>query len=233
MTIENSIDTELDWRFLELAAIKTQIRNTPEHSTARRSLLRAGLAMLYAHYEGFVKAALSSYYESIEQSRSKINECRYEIRLVSLIAYFRHLKAGNSHVENYDFATLALPAIENNAIRFPRDKEGDIEIKGRSNMWPQKLSENCKDACLSDVFLSDHRTHLKLLVARRNQIAHGKVSFVKSIEEYERFERAVDHVMLSLGIAVIEAVNQEKFLLDGPDFSLLGRWERTRQKRTL
>ncbi|MCK5523482.1 MAG: hypothetical protein KAI83_10150 [Thiomargarita sp.] len=50
--IQNHLDNELRWRIQEIANLKKVIPLVDSIQT--RSLLRAGIPILYAHWEGFV-----------------------------------------------------------------------------------------------------------------------------------------------------------------------------------
>ncbi len=49
------LDEEFAWRLKEIADVKYAIRIAER--TSRRAIIRAGVPILYAHWEGFVKAA--------------------------------------------------------------------------------------------------------------------------------------------------------------------------------
>ncbi|WP_198013964.1 MAE_28990/MAE_18760 family HEPN-like nuclease [Desulforegula conservatrix] len=49
------ITKDLEWREREIAAMRLLIYRPDLTNSQRSALLRAGWAMLYAHYEGFIK----------------------------------------------------------------------------------------------------------------------------------------------------------------------------------
>ena len=54
--LQDALDSTLSWRRVELSALKGMIEQHESRSQslpAGRSLRRAGIAMLYAHWEGF------------------------------------------------------------------------------------------------------------------------------------------------------------------------------------
>ena len=62
---------ELAWRTKELVTLKALVEQTSPSRERRRVLLRAGVALLYAHWEGFVKRAGSAYLEFVDLQRLK------------------------------------------------------------------------------------------------------------------------------------------------------------------
>jgi hypothetical protein len=57
--IQNYLENEFGWRIQEISNLKNIISNTD--SIEIRSLLRAGIPILYAHWEGFVKKSSEAY----------------------------------------------------------------------------------------------------------------------------------------------------------------------------
>lgn len=56
---------ELAWRKKELAVMKGFIENRKFQADQHRVLIRSGVTMLYAHWEGFIKVAASGYLEFV------------------------------------------------------------------------------------------------------------------------------------------------------------------------
>jgi hypothetical protein len=87
--LSDYIFAEKSWRFKELSQIKLDIDN---HSgKANDVYLRCGIAILYAHWEGFVKNASLAYLEYISYQRHRYDELAPNI--VSL-ALKKELDAG-------------------------------------------------------------------------------------------------------------------------------------------
>ena len=61
------LDSEFSWRLKEMADIRKAIDSAED--TARRAIIRAGVAILYAHWEGFVKAASEALLNFISRQR--------------------------------------------------------------------------------------------------------------------------------------------------------------------
>lgn len=57
--LQDALDSEMSWRLKEIADLKSNVKSTS--GLARSTLIRAGTALLYAHWEGFIKAASSAY----------------------------------------------------------------------------------------------------------------------------------------------------------------------------
>ena len=60
--LEDRIDDEIAWRKKELISIKNDVRSSENKDISEQSrLIRSGIAMLYAHWEGAIKS-LAEYY---------------------------------------------------------------------------------------------------------------------------------------------------------------------------
>jgi hypothetical protein len=66
------IDDEFAWRRKELSAILASVRSSP--AKPRTELRRAGITLLYAHWEGFVKAASEAYVQYVRRMRLQYAE---------------------------------------------------------------------------------------------------------------------------------------------------------------
>lgn len=72
--LSDHLDQELAWRRKELSDLKGLIDGASTIDRRRDALLRCGLAILYAHWEGFVKAAAAAYLEYVARQHIPYNE---------------------------------------------------------------------------------------------------------------------------------------------------------------
>lgn len=66
------ISEDLDWREAELGSLKLMLARTDTTEHQRVVLLRSCWALLYAHYEGFVKTALTVFFDHARKSVSRV-----------------------------------------------------------------------------------------------------------------------------------------------------------------
>ena len=69
----DEIERDLDWREAELAILRLFLANKEITEREKRVLFRAAWALLYAHYEGFCKFALTVYFDALR--RSPVRTC--------------------------------------------------------------------------------------------------------------------------------------------------------------
>jgi hypothetical protein len=106
--LERQIEQDLAWREAEIGALKLLAASSPAGSDRERALLRACVAMLYAHYEGFCKFCWDLLLDSIEQSTCKRKHLTDPVRLLSLKHVFKALRADVSDERLWAFASNEL-----------------------------------------------------------------------------------------------------------------------------
>lgn len=218
---EDMLEQDLDWRFEELALLKKQIILQGENPTASKTLLRAIWAMLYAHYEGFCKFALNVCMEQIEQSFEARQQCKEKVLLLSLEGEVRKFRSDTSTNGCFRFFAQTFKSLLAGPVQFERDKKtNEFVIKGESNLYPDLLTENCEDLCLSHSYADQYSKRLWILVDRRNKIAHGRNAVVKDLNEYQEYEDAATAVMYDLALSIIDLLSKKHYLKQPADFEI-------------
>jgi hypothetical protein len=212
MSWARQLEADLDWREGELASLKHQVVTAKSGSVAERSLLRAFWAMLYAHFEGFWRFALIVYLKELENSGIARAKCLEPLAIFSLRKDFREFRGQWSDQRCLEFFAQTLHGLLNAGVEFDVDEDDEYVLKGKSNMYPDHLQENCDSAGLQTTLIQTHRTRLNVLVRRRNDIAHGQRATVKDLNEYQEYEDAAFLVMQELAIAIFEALENKTYL---------------------
>lgn len=165
--LQDFLDTEYGWRIKEIAALKAAVRTAglmPE-----RTLMRAGLALLYAHWEGFVKNSLTAYLNFIN-----CQGLRYEDLLSCFVVF--GLKKHINEVSESKTSKISIAA-----VAFLREQLGqraqmkiDSAINTESNL-SSKVFQNIMISVGFDPESFETRFNLidESLLRRRNSIAHG------------------------------------------------------------
>ncbi|NDW53616.1 MAE_28990/MAE_18760 family HEPN-like nuclease [Aliiroseovarius sp. PrR006] len=101
--LQDRLDKELAWRLKEVAVLKTAVQKAS--GQAQVAQVRAGVTILYAHWEGFVKQASTQYLEYICRSGTKYSELQDAFvflglrKQISRIAVSSKTKAGIEAIE--------------------------------------------------------------------------------------------------------------------------------------
>lgn len=191
---------DLDWREAELGAMKILLNRPDISRIQKESLLRAAWALLYAHYEGFVKFSLNVYYDTLKTTFATRGQLPRPLLNISLR---EDLKAAKKlhEAELVEF----LMNFHANYMTF-----GPIfpEINTKSNLWPNILFDLLTDADLDPIKILPEKTKIQTLVARRNGIAHGEHSIIPEVDYYLGYESAVYDVMYKLVFEIDQKLNE-------------------------
>lgn len=114
--LSDSLARDLVWRKKELADLKSLIETSRVASSKEKALLRSGITILYAHWEGFVKATASNYLEHIAMKRLRYDELSSNFVALALKAKLSQVNESNKatiFTEAIDFIRLELKAKHN------------------------------------------------------------------------------------------------------------------------
>src|SRR5258708_7085405 len=130
-----ALEADLKWREDEIAALKHQVAQHRKGSLPYRALLRALWAMLYAHYEGFCKTAITVYLDELKRKNVTRGHCREDFVIFSLGREFRTMKTNASAAECYIFFQRTMPTLLAACLECEIDPTtGEYRLQGRSNL---------------------------------------------------------------------------------------------------
>ncbi len=206
MSIDENLTQDLGWRENELAVLKAIALSTEEFSDQRKAMLRALWALLYAHYEGFFKFTWDCLLEQIANNSPSRKELLPSLETLSLESTFKRMRK--------DLSTPSLISFFNgfqgnydNPVKF------DIALDTESNLYPNLIDTNNNVLNIELTSLNNYRAHLRALVSRRNEIAHGKAMVIKDLEQYTEYENAAITVMHELAEKSIEYIKNKNYLM--------------------
>ena len=167
--LEDLISDDLAWRKIEISAFDGQIRRSRD--IVQAALLRASAALLYAHWEGFVKTALHSYSSFLVGQRLPQAKVRSEIVAMSFRSHFKRMEGAN-RITDYISFVESFRSGELNRLTLGAEKSDiDTQANLSSRVLGDLLSTFGIDSAgyTGDADLID--SNLLLL---RNSIAHGE-----------------------------------------------------------
>lgn len=162
------ITSDFNWRLKELSALKLAVGQSD--SSVRVALIRAVAVMSYAHWEGHVKLCGTKYMAFLVNQQflfEEMNDHFYALHFFPQLDGFFNSKP--SAQRKVDFVKNVL------TLRTQRLSETCVAlIDTRSNLNSAVL----KDICLicgieHEIFVNDFDWIDKILVNRRNSVAHG------------------------------------------------------------
>jgi len=164
---QDTLDAEMGWRVKEIGAFRLASKMGTQE---RKFFIRAGIALLYAHWEGFVKGASEHYLNYINNQGHTYSELQSCFALFGLKGKLQLLSvsrksAPNIEAFNFIFSQLDKKAILNMSSAI--DTESNLTSKVFLNI-----------ATSLDIKVDGYSTKFNLidesLVSRRNKVAHGE-----------------------------------------------------------
>jgi hypothetical protein len=219
--VRGELEEEQTWRRDEIRFLRNQIANMQtdtEKDTYRRSLV----VMLYAHYEGFCKAALLQYVRAVNEAKLRCGEAVSAIVATSWMNIFKEIESAETKSRIF----RALLPDDTQLHRLARRRHF-VEQIDEFHQMPATLPDEAVDVedNLSPIVMKkvlyrvgiDHEAFayhdgdILFLLNRRNNISHGVER--KGIEErtYEKLEKAVFQIMDDLMDLIIDAIKDEVF----------------------
>jgi hypothetical protein len=168
--LSDSLAADLAWRKKELSDLKALIEIRSFSPSKHRALLRSGVTILYAHWEGFVKKAASSYLEFVSVQRLPYKELSSNFIALAMKVRLNEAMETNKATIFTGVAEFFLTELDQRSFIPYKDM-----IKTGSNL----SSANFKEIiCVLGLDYSAYETKQVLidekLLARRNGIAHGE-----------------------------------------------------------
>lgn len=168
LELQEALDDEMAWRIKEISTLRSSTKS--RGPIGEKTLVRAGVALSYAHWEGFVKNTAEAYLAYLNSKKVPIEElqdCFVGLGLRSQIIRSRHKSDATVAIEVVDF------------IRNKGSTRASFELKHaidtKSNLNSEVFASIAKALNLP---VGHYETRYNFidesLVAKRNSVAHGE-----------------------------------------------------------
>lgn len=165
--LQEALDAEMGWRIKEISDFKLTAKTQTGSS---RTFIRAGVALLYAHWEGFIKAASEQYLNFVDNQGHLYRDLKTCFAVFGLKGKLGVLTNGRKSKPNIDALDFVIAEMDKPA-KFNMSSAIDTE----SNLTSKVFSNI---AASLDLSISSYETRFNLidesLVNRRNKVAHGE-----------------------------------------------------------
>ena len=204
--LQEYLDDEFSWRLKEIAHLKATARAS--ESIRQGTVIRAGVPLLYAHWEGFVKNAAKGYLIFVDSQRLAYRD---------LSANFVVLGA-KKHINNLSSSRKTHTNLE--VVKFFRNEMGSraklrlgSAIETESNL-SSGVFQNIAITIGIDPsqYETRHRFIDSELVDQRNHIAHGK--YLKlNVDDYRKLADEVIVLLRWFKTDIENAASSNRFRL--------------------
>ena len=175
--LSSILDADLIWRRKELSDMKAAIKAADPPS--KPALMRAIIAMSYAHWEGFVRTCANRYFEHLTLRRKSFVEFERQIYVNSFLGRLEALHLGR--VSLNERCKLINDILDGESGRFSYLNPDLVDT--RSNLNTDVIKEICLICGIDSNHFEQNRTFIDvLLVKRRNAIAHGQQEYIQTDE---------------------------------------------------
>jgi hypothetical protein len=165
--LQEALDADMGWRIKEISTFKLATR---VDRTNQKVFVRAGVALVYAHWEGFVKAASEAYLNYVDNqghSYRDLKSCFAIFGLKGKLVLLVESRQAKPNIEAFDFVLGEL------------DKTARLSMSSAINTEANLTSRVFANIATSlDIPTTSYETKFKLidesLVQRRNKVAHGE-----------------------------------------------------------
>lgn len=202
--LSDRLSRDLAWRKKELSEVKSLIETKSFSDSKHKALVRSGICLLYAHWEGFIKLAANSYLEYVRVQKLRYEELSSNFLALAMKEKLKEAKETNKpslYIPVCDFFLDEL----NQRCLLPKEA-----ISTASNLSSEIFQEITRTLGIN---FSTYSTKSVLidtkLLKTRNEIAHGEYSIFDQGEYVELHTEVI--AMLDLFRTDIEnaAINKD------------------------
>jgi hypothetical protein len=185
-----------NWRIRELSDLKASIRRGDNN--LQRVLLRALVAICYAHWEGYVRFSAKKYLEHVALRRLQYGQLDRQFFRNYFLPRLAALSRSNASIaERCDLIDEILRSADR---RFSRVNDDLINTKANLNF--EVFSDICLVCGVSAQCFADRSTFIDVvLLKRRNAIAHGENTLV-ALDDLDEITNATIELMRAFGDAL-------------------------------
>lgn len=173
------------WRIRELTILRGECISGAE--SKRSAIRRAVVPLAYAHWEGYVKKIGQAYLEYVASQRLPLRD-------LSICFQSLYFSLENST----DLRKLKRHSLLPILSRLKMGGEDRVHLKTKDvistqgNLNSEALEDLCKNLGLNFEFFNDHLSFIdKVLLGRRNGIAHGEAYSLSEEDLHEVVEKVV------------------------------------------
>ncbi|MFB2772567.1 MAE_28990/MAE_18760 family HEPN-like nuclease [Pelatocladus sp. BLCC-F211] len=166
--LSDKLAEELAWRKKELSALKALIDLKSSSPGKQKALIRSGITMLYAHWEGFIKVAANSYLEFVAMQSLPYNKLSNNFIALAMKDKLEQARETNKATIYSEIADFFMSKLSERSI-----------IKYENRITTSNLSSSVfkEIVCMLGLTYSFYESKEILidekLLKKRNMIAHG------------------------------------------------------------
>jgi RiboL-PSP-HEPN len=206
--LESALDNDFVWRRREFTTIKLLISGARKHE--KMVLIRAGIALLYSHWEGHVKLASEiyiGYLNSLAYNYSDMKPNFIQLSLADKFSKGFSLKKFSSRKDICEYLTNGHSQPFKIDEKKVVDTESNLKSKVLFNIMEQ-LGLDTQPFILKENFIDS------VLLNNRNKIAHGEKVNENALEDaYAELEAELMQMILTFQNLIRNAASNKEYLV--------------------
>jgi len=208
------IEKDYAWRITELSNYRSFVIQSKGKS--KEPMLRAGVALLYAHWEGFIKNGADLYYSFVSNQSKKLNEYSNSFISISLrsqletMSSTKKLSLHNSVIETFfDKADLApnfssSSPIRTSNLKFEIFEDVCLMLGIGIDEFHERYKRNF-DRNIALIINED-------LLTKRNKIAHGNYLLIDEKEFKQLYDVVINGLLYNFKELLMDCAQNKKYL---------------------
>ncbi len=205
--LNQRLTDDLIWRKKEISDLKSLIDTKSFSTSKHNAVLRSGVTLLYAHWEGYIKTAATSYLEFVARQQLTYDELAINFVAIAMKFKLNEARETNKATVFTEVANFMLTQTSQK-ISIPHE---DVVLTA-SNLSSSILREI---ACLLGLDYSFYETKEVIineqLLKRRNGIAHGEYLSLDR-KEYQQLHDEILGMMESFRTQIENNAIQKLYL---------------------
>lgn len=221
--VRAELEDELTWRLDEIRFLRNQLgdfKKEQERDRFRRTMV----VMLYAHFEGFWRAAFMIYVKALNECRVRCADATDSLVAAAFSGVFEALVDSN---RKSAFFRASAPD-DMKLHRFCRhaefagrvhefssqtvEIEADAVVDTESNLKPIVIRKNLFRLGFKHDAFVQHEGTVNWLLNWRNSISHGATRSGVTQQDYEPLEQAVMDVMRAVVQMIYDSLKDRRYL---------------------
>lgn len=206
--LQDAIDAEMAWRKHELSTIRENVASA--RKSAKDTAIRAGIALLYAHWEGAIKNIATFYLEYVAMLKLPYGEIKPNFLAISLKYNLKTFEESNKSTIHTRIVTEVINS---------RDVKSKIPVDGiiktNSNLNSEIFVEIMATIGLDcSAYESSYKLIDSILLDKRNKVAHGERIESLDLDEtrYYEIHEKVRNLILQFADQVSNAACLKQYL---------------------
>jgi len=185
--LDDYLSEEIIWRKKELSILRSIIESEKPQKDKQNVLIRSGITVLYAHWEGFIKSASSAYLEFVAMKRLPYSDLTANFIALCIKSKLKTALKSNKASVYAKIAEFFLTGISKKS-KIPFKKSIDTKSNLSSKLFKEIVyTLNLDYSC----YILKEKLIDKKLLKSRNEIAHGQYLFMNVGDYMELFNEII------------------------------------------